>query len=290
MISPSLPTVTFNLRDLGNADWVATVIGPEWSGDISLYDQKGSLCGCESIGRDGAMTIQLSLGFDLSGRGNLELQILRQKRTVFFASSWMEEDTHSFLRFEFRLPPELCKPSLMPFFDGSRLTVQADRRSDIKRQFSNSAFGLSYLPVLRSVLETKRNPRVLEWGPGRSSIMFAEWSIGARILGIEHSAQWNARCFGIMERFDNFEVSFQPISLRPGESGCYVTFPFHRPDVYDIIFVDGRLRCDCLAVARKVLAPHGIVLLHDAHRKNYGPGIKLFSRCDIISGTAILQV
>ncbi len=74
-----------------------------------------------------------------------------------------------------------------------------------------------------------------------------------------------------------------------GESGHYVTLPFHRKRTYDIVFVDGRLRADCLAVARRVVSPGGVVLLHDAHRKNYRHAVSLFSRRETASGTAILR-
>ena len=38
---------------------------------------------------------------------------------------------------------------------------------------------------------------------------------------------------------------------------------------FDIVIVDGRFRRRCLIEAKKILAPEGYVVLHDAHKKHY---------------------
>ena len=43
---------------------------------------------------------------------------------------------------------------------------------------------------------------------------------------------------------------------------------------FDIIYVDGRNRVECLKHAKKILKPGGYVLLHDAERVNYKPGLE----------------
>lgn len=241
------------------------------------------------MGGDSGDRIELAL---LAGEGDgwrLRFRRLRGSGVLVDATALREPDVRDFLRFEFALPPALRGESGAGLLDPSRLTVQVDRRGGLKAPFANSPFGLSYLPVLRRFLEVHPAPRILEWGPGRSTIMMAEWSPSARILGIEHDSGWHRRCLGIAGRFPNVEIVLQRVSLRPGESGCYATFPFHRTERYDLVFVDGRLRCDCLAVARRVVSPGGVVLLHDAHRANYRPATALFSSCEIVAGTAVLR-
>lgn len=260
-----------------------------WSGDIPLAGSPGGLRGTAPMGKDPGDRIELAL---LPGDGNewrLRVRRVRGGGVLFDATAPPEPDGRGFLRFEFALPVGRHDGVGRGLLDPSRLTVQVDRRGGLKASFANSPFGLSYLPVLRRFLEAHPAPRILEWGPGRSTIMMAEWSPSARILGIEHDPGWHRRCLGIAERFPNVEVVLQRVSLRPGESGCYATFPFHRADRYDLVFVDGRLRCDCLAVARRVVSPEGVVLLHDAHRANYRPGTALFSSCETVAGTAVLR-
>lgn len=260
-----------------------------WSGDIPLAGSPGGLRGTAPIGKDPGDRIELAL---LPGDGNewrLRVRRVRGGGVLFDATAPPEPDGRGFLRFEFALPVGRHDGVGRGLLDPSRLTVQVDRRGGLKASFANSPFGLSYLPVLRRFLEAHPAPRILEWGPGRSTIMMAEWSPSARILGIEHDPGWHRRCLDIAERFPNVEVVLQRVSLRPGESGCYATFPFHRADRYDLVFVDGRLRCDCLAVARRVVSPEGVVLLHDAHRANYRPGTALFSSCETVAGTAVLR-
>ena len=69
-----------------------------------------------------------------------------------------------------------------------------------------------------------------------------------------------------------------------GKSAGYVTYPLRRLlsanrrlSQYELIFIDGRSRCDCLTIASLLLRPTGVVVLHDAHRKNYLKGLDTFS-------------
>jgi len=42
---------------------------------------------------------------------------------------------------------------------------------------------------------------------------------------------------------------------------------------FDLIFVDGRQRIECLKTASKIISSNGIILLHDSDRKKYISGI-----------------
>ncbi|MCP5539380.1 MAG: hypothetical protein H7A52_04465 [Akkermansiaceae bacterium] len=56
---------------------------------------------------------------------------------------------------------------------------------------------------------------------------------------------------------------------------------------YDLIFIDGRLRVDCAAIARLVLADGGTILLHDAHRENYRVVFERFSGGEVVFNTGV---
>jgi len=260
-----------------------------WSGDVFLSKRTTDWHGSVSMGKNPKELTTLTLTETSPTEWKLTMSpppgsIGRSEVTVC-----NKAEHRDFLRFEFQemLPSRSAIPSKTDW--KSHITVQVDGRVGLKSKFENSAFGLSYLPVLRHFLELKPSQRILEWGPGRSTIMLAEWSPSSSILSIEHDSEWHQKCCEVASSFSNVEVSQQTISLQPGKSGHYVTLPFHREGPFDLIFIDGRLRCDCLAVAHRVVSPEGVVLLHDAHRKNYEPGIALFASHERVTGTAILR-
>lgn len=269
--------------------WIATLMSASWSGDLILSPSPTGWGGVVQTRPSPLEEISLNLTFSSSGESQLSLHHTRGGETLLNVSAGPEPEDRDFLRFEIALPRLHDGLRRSGLLDPSRLTVQIDRRGELKGKFANSPQGLSYFPVLRHFLESYTNPRILEWGAGRSTLMMAEWSPGSRILSVEHHPKWYRRCLGIVAIFPRVEVSHQLISLKPGVSGHYVTVPFHRSDSYEVIFIDGRLRCDCLAVARRVVSPDGVVLLHDAPRRNYAAGLKLFSSCEIVCGTAILR-
>ncbi|MCB1078994.1 MAG: hypothetical protein KDM64_14325, partial [Verrucomicrobiae bacterium] len=154
----------------------------------------------------------------------------------------------------------------------------------------NYAFGLSYMAVVRDLYRDAPAPdRILEWGPGRSTLFFAESFPGVTIDGVEHHEQWFERCQLVAEAFPGVAMHLRRLAIAPGRAEGYVTWPLYGGDRYDLIFIDGRLRCDCAAVAALVLAPGGTVLIHDAHRANYRPAYRLFRSRRIVCDTAILR-
>ena len=38
---------------------------------------------------------------------------------------------------------------------------------------------------------------------------------------------------------------------------------------FDMIFIDGRRRVECAIVAKQVISPGGVIMLHDKNRENY---------------------
>lgn len=106
--------------------------------------------------------------------------------------------------------------------------------------------------------------RVLEFGSGMGTLWWAGRT--AECIAIEHDAAWadqiRARC---------------PASIRqvPGDTpGDYVAAAeglgrFH------VVVVDGLHRNECLAAAMELLSEDGIVILDDAQRPEYAPGLAL---------------
>lgn len=51
-----------------------------------------------------------------------------------------------------------------------------------------------------------------------------------------------------------------------------------------MIIIDGRYRKQCLLTAREVVDARGVVILHDASRPHYRPGIRAFPHGRFVSG------
>jgi len=131
-----------------------------------------------------------------------------------------------------------------------------------KRRAAFSSFR-SYLPAL---VKWASPERVLEFGPGESSRLILENS-NARVLSYETDAAYFERAkAGIRsERFD----------LRYAPEGP--DFKELAGTSFDFAFVDGGDRVANLIAAHALLSDNGIVVLHDAHREGYRPGVQHYA-------------
>jgi hypothetical protein len=141
--------------------------------------------------------------------------------------------------------------------------------------------------------------RVFEWGSGNSTIYYGRYlaSMGCDFEwhAIDNSRQWKEHVaslinrHGLSDRIHLHLSEFPAFWELPGWSWkqrdipkdicCpevveYVECPrkLMETDGFDIVIVDGRFRRRCLLLAPDILAPGGIVLLHDAQKDHYhGP-------------------
>ena len=147
------------------------------------------------------------------------------------------------------------------------------------------------LTIFKAVLSSagREKLRVLEWGSGRSTVYFPKF-----LRSIQRAFDWRAMEFnqGWYERVtqrvaqaglgDQVHVDFHefidprlswenhvPDYDTDPELQKYLHSPKEEGLQFDLIIVDGRLRRRCLLEAINVLAPNGIVMLHDAHRTWY---------------------
>ena len=135
----------------------------------------------------------------------------------------------------------------------------------------------TYLPVLQWACRTHRPVRILEWGPGRSTEEMLRLCPNAHILSIEHDKRWYERWRLALDVNGRLELTLLNHTLSPARDTGYATYPLrHSKGGFDLVFVDGRSRCDCLVVARLALRPKGIVILHDSERKAYREGVDYF--------------
>lgn len=111
--------------------------------------------------------------------------------------------------------------------------------------------------------------RVLEWGCGGSTAYYTHFLRAQGIAyswhSIEHHQGWHDHVSSVLAGDPSTQVH-----LVAWED--YAQFPRTLNTCFDLILVDGRQRARCLAEARDLVAPRGVVLLHDALRSRYYSG------------------
>ena len=124
-----------------------------------------------------------------------------------------------------------------------------------------------HIDYFKRLLKEYKKVDVLEWGSGYSTRYFPEFmqkeGIEYTWKAIEHNPYWAS----VVASWGVKNVS---LTLADKDSKEYLE-PSGR---YDIIFVDGRNRSQCLKNAKKLLKKGGVVLLHDAQRKRYQEGME----------------
>lgn len=122
----------------------------------------------------------------------------------------------------------------------------------------------SYLPQL---VRWAAPARVLEFGPGLSSRLVLANS-SARVLSFETHPGYFERAQRDIKS-DRFEVRLAPTGAD------FATLTGER---FDFIFVDGGDRVQNLEQAHSLLSEDGLLVLHDAHREGYEPGVLRYAR------------
>lgn len=142
----------------------------------------------------------------------------------------------------------------------------------------------SFSNILDSIMETFKPQNILEWGPGKSTEIMLRHG-APKILSIEHDKEYYDK---MKERFPSIELLHLRINSH-GNADGYVTYPLTTGELYDLVFVDGRHRCDCLRVASLVVKDHGIVVLHDAERPVYKAAYSMYCKITDHGHTAVLR-
>ncbi len=122
---------------------------------------------------------------------------------------------------------------------------------------------------LDQFMKTRPNAKVLEFGSGSSTLWFAQRT--KNLVSVEHAVQWfdevgkilnaNPKCFTVKRIFHTV----------PYYSVC----EDFTDNYFDLILVDGRNRNGCIKHAIRILKRGGVLMLDNAERPYYQPGIKL---------------
>jgi len=105
------------------------------------------------------------------------------------------------------------------------------------------------------------NMTIFEFGSGNSTLFFAERV--KRVVSLEHDKKWYERALSLMPK--NVEMIFQ--ELEYGGDYCKTLKKLNK--TFDIIFVDGRDRVNCIKESALSLNAGGIIILDDSDRERY---------------------
>lgn len=152
---------------------------------------------------------------------------------------------------------------------------------EISRPFMNTA----EIDALCATLALFETPiKALEWGSGNSTSFFSsKLPAGSTWSSFEHDSGWHQE---VDARLSRLRTTAATVTLvlpdRPFDGltdGDYATFRNYvlapaKPEArFDFILVDGRARVACMAVGWSLLEQEGIMVLHDAQRREYDEGI-----------------
>lgn len=113
--------------------------------------------------------------------------------------------------------------------------------------------------------------RVFEYGCGNSTLWWANRATS--VVSIEHDAGWYSKMLPALP--PNCSLSHIPLDTNGHYAGAISAYR----NTFEIVFVDGRDRVNCLARSPEALTQNGIIILDNSDRINYRPGIEeLFAK------------
>ena len=113
----------------------------------------------------------------------------------------------------------------------------------------------------------KAEMRVFEWGSGSSTLWFAKRV--KSIESIEHNNRWYDDMMADLGNLDPSSRSRTRVTFAPQQSDYVRAIDQGQHAPYDIIFIDGISRPDCLRRAIHFLRPGGVIILDDSFRQEY---------------------
>ena len=139
-----------------------------------------------------------------------------------------------------------------------------------------------YKDVLAGLCWEIKPDRVFEWGPGKSTELMGKLCQGAEIVSIENEAKWYREA---VHKYSQYAQIYHAVE-------SYVSWPLlPNKGKFDLIFIDGRRRVECMIAAFLCLNKGGAIVLHDAERDRYKPGIDALCALGMaMSGTKTTRV
>ncbi|MEZ5744002.1 MAG: class I SAM-dependent methyltransferase [Sphingomonadaceae bacterium] len=142
------------------------------------------------------------------------------------------------------------------------------------------------IDAVEQFLGQRTGARVYEYGSGASTVWLTKRA--GKVLSVDHDKDWIEFSAPRLAELGNATVAHVPAdaTARPGErcgsgkSGYseqtftdYVRSIDAHEGQFDLIVIDGRARAACLRHAAGRLAPNGMIVFDNSHRRRYRPAI-----------------
>ena len=110
-----------------------------------------------------------------------------------------------------------------------------------------------------------------EWGSGQSTVWLANRILS--LISIEHDKEWFIKTSRMVRAANALNVTL----IHEPNLSSYANI-INKYNSFDIIFIDGRNRVECMKSCIQHVAPMGIVVLDNSERARYAEGIEIFKR------------
>lgn len=123
--------------------------------------------------------------------------------------------------------------------------------------------------IIVELIENLNPEKCLEWGSGYSTLAFPPTIKNLNYwLSIEHDEKWYSNMKN-SQLSNKVELKLLPIDNPTNEDKNFLKYIEYPDAKFDFIFIDGKLRNECLRKSLQLLSSKSIVVLHDANRVNY---------------------
>jgi predicted O-methyltransferase YrrM len=144
---------------------------------------------------------------------------------------------------------------------------------------------------LMAILETLAPARILEWGSGGSTkAILQRCPFVERLVSIEHDRPWHQRVRDevtdprlelhlvephepVPSEIEAYKRFVDRAEREPAPFASYIEFPTTLATEFDFVLVDGRARAFCIPIGWSLLRPGGVLVVHDAQRREYHPAL-----------------
>jgi len=138
----------------------------------------------------------------------------------------------------------------------------------------------SFELLLVKYLRERKPKKILEWGPGYSTQIMRKECPGAKIISFENKKEW----YEIWASKFIKEKTHIDLRFKRGRSYYYPKLE----ERFDLIFIDGRYRVECLITAYHYLEKDRVVFLHDSRRHAYDRGVGIWEVKEKGDNTVVL--
>lgn len=111
--------------------------------------------------------------------------------------------------------------------------------------------------------------RAFEWGAGYSTVWLSQWC--GSVVSIEHDREFIVSVNAELAKHSIANVTLVHIALGDAYEGAIQHYA--KDGLFDLIFIDGRRRANCVAAAVPHLRPGGVLVLDNSERTEYQAAI-----------------